>query len=94
MEILFYPFSSIDFQSSTSILLDASFLLSLVYDDDIKHTECIEVFRILLNNQCKLLVTNIISAEVLNQIMYKIFMIDIRHKIDKERMLIFVLNFF
>jgi len=84
MEILFYPFSSIDFQSSTSILLDASFLLSLVYDDDIKHTECIEVFRILLNNQCKLLVTNIISAEVLNQIMYKIFMIDIRHKIDKE----------
>lgn len=67
MEILFYPFSSIDFQSTTSILLDASFLLSLVYDDDIKHSECIEVFRILLNNQCKLLVTNIISAEVLNQ---------------------------
>ncbi|GAA0771045.1 hypothetical protein GCM10008908_14720 [Clostridium subterminale] len=84
MEILFYPFSSVNFQSSTSILLDASFLLSLVYDDDVKHTECIEVFRILINNQCKLLVTNIISAEVLNQIMYKIFMIDIRHKIDKE----------
>ncbi|WP_346916218.1 type II toxin-antitoxin system VapC family toxin [Clostridium sp.] len=84
MEILFYPFSSVDFQSSTSILLDASFLLSLVYDDDVKHTECIEVFRVLINNQCKLLVTNIISAEVLNQIMYKIFMIDIRHKIDKE----------
>lgn len=84
MEILFYPFSSVNFQSNTSILLDASFLLSLVYDDDVKHSECIEVFRILLNNQCKLLVTNIISAEVLNQIMYKIFMIDIRHKIDKE----------
>jgi predicted nucleic acid-binding protein len=84
MEILFYPFSSVGFQSNTSILLDASFLLSLVYDDDVKHAECIEVFRILLNNQCKLLVTNIISAEVLNQIMYKIFMIDIRHKIDKE----------
>jgi len=84
MEILFYPFSSVGFQSNTSILLDASFLLSLVYDDDIKHAECIEVFRTLLNNQCKLLVTNIISAEVLNQIMYKIFMIDIRHKIDKE----------
>lgn len=84
MEILLYPFSSVDFQQNTSILLDASFLLSLVYDDDIRHSECIEVFRILLNNQCKLLVTNIISAEVLNQIMYRVFMMDIRHRIDKK----------
>ena len=84
MEILLYPFSSVNFHSNSSILLDASFLLSLVYDDDIHHNECIEVFRILLNKQCPLYVTNIISAEVLNQIMYKIFMMDIRYKIDKK----------
>lgn len=84
MEILLYPFSSIDFTSNTTILLDASFLLSLVYDDDIHHSECIEVFRILINKKTKLFVTNIISAEVLNQIMYRIFMMDIRHKMDKR----------
>lgn len=84
MEILLYPFNSVDFNSNTSILLDASFLLSLVYDDDIHHAECIEVFRILINKKTKLVITNIISAEVLNQIMYRIFMLDIRHKMDKR----------
>lgn len=84
MDILFYPFGSIEFNSNTSILLDASFLLSLVYDDDIHHAECIEVFRILINKKTKLVITNIISAEVLNQIMYRVFMLDIRHRIDKR----------
>ncbi|MDU4892305.1 MAG: PIN domain-containing protein [Clostridium sp.] len=84
MEILIYPFNSIDFNSNTTILLDASFLLSLVYDDDIHHAECIEVFRILINKKTKLFITNIISAEVLNQIMYRVFMLDIRHKMDKR----------
>ncbi len=84
MEILLYPFNSTDFNSNTTILLDASFLLSLVYDDDIHHAECIEVFRILINKKTKLFITNIISAEVLNQIMYRIFILDIRHKMDKR----------
>lgn len=84
MEILLYPFNSTDFNSNTTILLDASFLLSLVYDDDIHHAECIEVFRILINKKTKLFITNIISAEVLNQIMYRVFMLDIRHKMDKR----------
>lgn len=84
MDILFYPFNSIEFNSNTSILLDASFLLSLVYDDDIHHSKCIEVFRILINKKTKLVITNIISAEVLNQIMYRVFMLDIRHRIDKR----------
>jgi predicted nucleic acid-binding protein len=83
MEMLLFPFSSIDFNNTTSILLDASFLLSLVYDDDIKHSQCVETLKKILIGKCKLYVTNIISAEVLNQIMYKIFIIDIRHKIDK-----------
>ena len=60
MEILLYPFNSVDFNSNTSILLDASFLLSLVYDDDIHHAKSIEVFRILINKKTKLLITNII----------------------------------
>lgn len=83
MEIILYPFTNIKLDNSTKILLDASFLLSLVYDDDIKHSECIEIFKKLITNKCTLLVTNIISAEVLNQIMYKIFMLDIQHKILK-----------
>lgn len=84
MDMFLYPFSAVNFQSSTTILLDASFLLSLVYDDDIHHPECIEFFRLLLNKKCQLFVTNIISAEVLNQIMYKIFITDVRSKIDKK----------
>jgi predicted nucleic acid-binding protein len=83
MEMLLYPFSNITFDINTSILLDASFLLSLVYDDDIKHSQCVEALKKIIVGKCKLYVTNIISAEVLNQIMYKIFMLDIRHRIDK-----------
>jgi len=60
-------------------------LLSLVYDDDIKHSECIEIFKKLITNKCELLITNIISAEVLNQIMYKIFMLDMQHKVLKSK---------
>lgn len=84
MEIISYPFPISIFKNTTSILLDASFLLSLVYDDDIHHNECIEVFRILLNKKTNLYVTNIVSAEVLNQIMYKVFINDMRYKIDKK----------
>jgi len=83
MEVLLYPFTNITFTNTTSILLDASFMLSLLYDDDLKHPQCIEGLRKLLVGKCKLYVTNIISAEVLNQIMYKLFMLDIRHRIDK-----------
>lgn len=84
MEMILYPFNNIDFTENTSILLDASFLLSLVYDDDIKHSECIEVLRKLMLNKCKLYVTSIISCEVLNQIMYKVFMLDMQYRINKS----------
>lgn len=80
MEMILYPFKSVTFDESTSIMLDASFLLSLVYDEDIKHSECIEVLRKLLLNKCILYVTSVISSEVLNQIMYKVFMLDMQFK--------------
>lgn len=83
MEMLLYPFPTVTFSNNTSILLDASFLLSLVYDDDVRHAQCVEALKKILIGKCRLYVTNIISAEVLNQIMYKIFIMDIRHKIDK-----------
>lgn len=85
MEILAYPFNPSIFSPNTTILLDASFLLSLVYDDDPRHGHSIEVLRLMLNNKCRLFITNIISAEVLNQIMYRVFINDINYKIDKKK---------
>lgn len=83
MEMILYPFKGVSFNEKTSILLDASFLLSLVYDDDPKHSECIEVLRKIMLGKCTLYITSIISCEVLNQIMYKVFMIDVQYKITK-----------
>ncbi|GAA0117098.1 type II toxin-antitoxin system VapC family toxin [Clostridium senegalense] len=83
MEMILYPFKGVVFDESTSILLDASFLLSLVYDDDPKHSECIEVLRKIMLGKSILYITSIISCEVLNQIMYKVFMIDVQYKITK-----------
>lgn len=84
MDILYYPFTNVEFNNKSSILLDASFLLSLIYDDDIHHNESIAFFRVLLNNKCILYITNIISAEVLNQIMYKIFTMDVCYRLEKR----------
>lgn len=84
MEMILYPFKNIKLNENTSIILDSSFLLSLVYDDDNKHSECIETLRKLLISQCNLFITSIISSEVLNQIMYKVFIMDVQFKINKN----------
>jgi predicted nucleic acid-binding protein len=83
MELTLYPFKNIVFNKN-SVLLDASFLLSLIYDDDIKHSDCLSCLKQLSEGSCELYTTSIISAEVLNQILYKLFISDIQCKITNN----------
>jgi predicted nucleic acid-binding protein len=81
MELILYPFKNIIFNKN-SVLLDASFLLSLIYDDDIKHSDCLSCLKQLSEGGSDFYTTSIISAEVLNQILYKLFISDIEAKIN------------
>lgn len=83
MELIMYPFKNIVF-TKNSVLLDASFLLSLIYDDDIKHSDCLSCLKQLSEGSCEFYTTSIISAEVLNQILYKLFISDIESKINSN----------
>ncbi|MBU3189124.1 PIN domain-containing protein [Clostridium bowmanii] len=84
MELILYPFKNIIFNKN-SVLLDASFLLSLIYDDDIKHSDCLSCLKQLSEGGSEFYTTSIISAEVLNQILYKLFVSDIECKINNTR---------
>ncbi|MGH4140847.1 PIN domain-containing protein [Clostridium sp.] len=84
MELILYPFKNIIFNKN-SVLLDASFLLSLIYDDDIKHSDCLSCLKQLSECGSEFYTTSIISAEVLNQILYKLFISDIESKINNTR---------
>ncbi|MCB2293077.1 PIN domain-containing protein [Clostridium algoriphilum] len=83
MQLILYPFKNIVFNKN-SVLLDASFLLSLIYDDDIKHSDCLSCLKQLSEGSCEFYTTSIISAEVLNKILYKLFISDIQCKISNE----------
>ncbi len=81
MDLILYPFKNILFNKN-SVLLDASFILSLIYDDDIKHSDCLSCLKQLSEGGSEFYTTSIISAEVLNQILYKLFISDIESKIN------------
>jgi len=83
MELILYPFKNIVFNKN-SVLLDASFLLSLIYDDDIKHSDCLSCLKQLSEGASEFYTTSIISAEVLNQILYKLFVNDVESKINNN----------
>ncbi len=83
MQLILYPFKNIVFNKN-SVLLDASFLLSLIYDDDIKHSDCLSCLKQLSEGSCDFYTTSIITAEVLNKILYKLFISDIQCKISNE----------
>jgi len=83
MQLILYPFKNIVFNKN-SVLLDASFLLSLIYDDDIKHSDCLSCLKRLSEGNCDFYTTSIISAEVLNKILYKLFISDIQCKISNN----------
>lgn len=82
MQPINYPFDNSLFNAKTSVLLDACFLLALLDKNDPKFTESNEVLEQLVNNKCKLFVTSVVSAEVLNIITVKLFTADIRFQID------------
>lgn len=84
MQLILYPFKNIVFNKN-SVLLDASFLLSLIYDEDIKHSDCLSCLRQLSEASSEFYTTSIISAEVLNQILYKLFISDIQCKISNNK---------
>jgi len=83
MELILYPFKNIVFNKN-SVLLDASFVLSLIYDDDIKHSDCLSCLKQLSEGRSEFYTTSIISAEVLNQILYKLFINDVEAKINNN----------
>ena len=83
MELIIYPFKNITFNKNT-VLLDASFILSLIYDDDIKHSDCLSCLKQLSEGHSQFYTTSIISAEVLNQILHKLFISDIESKINNN----------
>jgi len=83
MELILYPFKNIIFNKN-SVLLDASFVLSLIYDDDIKHSDCLSCLKQLSEGRSEFYTTSIISAEVLNQILYKLFINDVEAKINNN----------
>ncbi|MFT5875319.1 MAG: putative nucleic acid-binding protein [Clostridium sp.] len=83
MQLILYPFKNIVFNKN-SVLLDASFLLSLIYDDDVKHSDCLSCLKQLSEGSCDFYTTSIISAEVLNKILYKLFISDIQCKITNN----------
>ena len=83
MQLILYPFKNVVFNKN-SVLLDASFLLSLIYDDDIKHSDCLSCLKQLSEGSCIFYTTSIISAEVLNKILYKLFISDIQCKISND----------
>jgi len=83
MQLILYPFKNIVFNKN-SVLLDASFLLSLIYDDDIKHSDCLSCLKQLSEGSCDFYTTSIITAEVLNKILYTLFISDIQCKISNN----------
>lgn len=83
MQLILYPFKNIVFNKN-SVLLDVSFLLSLIYDDDIKHSECLSCLKQLSEGGSVFYTTSIITAEVLNKILYKLFISDIQCKITNN----------
>ncbi|MBU3159557.1 PIN domain-containing protein [Clostridium frigoris] len=81
MQLILYPFKNVVFNKN-SVLLDASFLLSLIYDDDIKHSDCLSCLKQLSKGGSVFYTTSIITAEVMNKILYKLFISDIQCKIN------------
>jgi predicted nucleic acid-binding protein len=85
MEVTNYPFGNGVFNSTTSVLLDACFLLSLIDATDSKFDSCNKVMQQILNSKSQVYVTNVVSAEVLNVLMVKLFKLDMMSSIDNNQ---------
>lgn len=79
------PFTQIPFDNKTSVFLDACFLLALLNHNDTRHYDTMNLYQILRNNKCKLFITDVVASEVINNLMYKLFIADIRYIIDNAQ---------
>ena len=83
MDCIEHPFSdSIGLNNSTSVLLDACFLLAMVDNTDNRFVKCNGLMKTLIEKDVKKYVTAVVSAEVLNILMVKMFKNDIMASID------------
>lgn len=80
MKKIVYPFDNTVFSSKTSVFIDACFLLALLDKKDRKFQECINVSKILLDNKCQLYISPSVSAEVINKLIYQLFLQDILYQ--------------
>lgn len=83
MNIIEYPFSSCKFTALNTIMLDTCFILTILYDTDPKNSECCNTVTKLKLSNCPLYVTDMVIAEAINQITKKLFMNDMKYKIEK-----------
>jgi predicted nucleic acid-binding protein len=78
MRIINFPFKNVNFSRETSVFIDACFLLTLLDNKNRKYNDSINVSQQLLNNNCQLYISPIISAETINKLTSILFIKDIR----------------
>jgi len=79
-----FPFSVVNLNKDSSILLDACFLLALQDEKHNLNEKCIEISNLLIDKKCKLYVSNVVLAEVLNKIIQRLFISDIGYRFTTD----------
>lgn len=75
-----YPYTDLNLDNQSKILLDACFLLTLQDEEHEFNKYCSDVSKFLIKNKCKLFVSNVVIAEVINILIQKFFIIDIGYR--------------
>ncbi|SHK34335.1 PIN domain-containing protein [Hathewaya proteolytica DSM 3090] len=83
MNIIDYPFDPNRILLGSSVMLDTCFILTLLYDTDPKNMESCNTLSLLRRNNCSLYVNDMTIAETINQITKKLFINDMKYKIDR-----------
>ncbi|MFU0783696.1 MAG: PINc domain-containing protein [Thermoanaerobacterium thermosaccharolyticum] len=101
MRVINFPFKNANFSRGTSVFIDACFLLTLLDNKNRKYNDSINVSQQLLNNNCQLYISPIVSAETVNKLILilfikdvKTFMLNINETLnDKENLKLIVATF-
>lgn len=78
-----FPYTELDLNSQTKILLDACFLLSLQDESHKDNESCGIIANYLASSNCKLFVSNVVIAEVINKLIFRFFMMDIGYRFSE-----------
>lgn len=78
MRVINFPFKSANFTRETSVFIDACFLLTLLDNKNRKYNESINASQQLLNSNCQLYISPIVSAETINKLTLILFIKDIK----------------